>query len=207
MRPSARIDTIVFDLGGVLVDWNPRYLYRKLIQDEAKIEEFLRDVCNHEWNEQQDAGRSFGVAIAERIRDFPQYESWFRAYHERWSEMLGGTFAESVDVLQKLRESGQYRIYALSNWSAETFPMARARFDFFKNFDGILISGEEKMVKPQLSFFRLLETRYGVVPERSVFIDDLERNLIPAREIGYRTIHVSDPAKIAESLRALKFDF
>jgi 2-haloacid dehalogenase len=121
--------------------------------------------------------------------------------------MLGGTFAESVDVLQKLRESGQYRIYALSNWSAETFPMARARFDFFKNFDGILISGEEKMVKPQLSFFRLLETRYGVVPERSVFIDDLERNLIPAREIGYRTIHVSDPAKIAESLRALKFDF
>ena len=196
-----KITTVIFDLGGVLVDWNPRYVYRKIFKDEQKIESFLKDVCNSEWNEKQDAGRPFLEAVNELVLVHPELKAEISAYFERWEEMLGGSIEGTVKILEELKRRGEYRLLGLSNWSGETFPIAKRRFPFLGLFENILVSGDEKLIKPDAKFFKLLETRFGVVPSEAVFIDDVQKNIDGAQRMGLKTIHFSTPENLRKELR------
>ncbi|HEX8986464.1 MAG TPA: HAD family phosphatase [Rhodocyclaceae bacterium] len=178
------IDAVVFDLGGVLVDWNPHHLYRGLIPDEGERRHFLAEICPQSWNEQQDAGRPLAEGTAERIARFPGHAALIAAYYGRWEEMLAGPIEDSVALLESLSARG-VPLYALSNWSAELFPIARRRFAFLRHFRGMVISGEEGVIKPDPAIFRLLCTRHGVVPERTLFIDDNPVNVDAAAALGF----------------------
>jgi len=190
---------LVFDLGGVLIDWNPRYLYRKLIDDEDDIDFFLSEVCNSKWNLKQDAGRTLAEATAERIALFPEKKSLIEAFYDRWEEMLGGEIGESVKILRELKNKGE-SIYALTNWSGETFPIAEERFDFLQWFDGTLVSGVEKMVKPDPAIFHLLLKRYELRAQDCLFIDDSIINIDAASEMGFETHHFKSPAGLRQNL-------
>jgi len=194
------IDTIIFDLGNVLIQWDPRLLYRKIFKTEAEIDTFLENICTAEWNMQQDAGRPVAEATEQLAAAHPEWADEIRAYYGRWPEMLGGPIPESVEVLEQLKRGGQYRLLALTNWSAETFPIARERYDFLDGFEGILVSGEEKLVKPDPAIYQLLFDRYGVEPTRAVFIDDSEKNVMAARELGVKGIHFASPMQMREEL-------
>lgn len=197
------IDTVVFDLGNVLIDWNPRYLFRKLYSgDVDKMEHFLKEVCSSEWNECQDAGRPWHEGVAEAISRHPNHADMIRAYHERWEEMLGEAIEESVALLDELRKSG-YRVLALTNWSHETFPVALQRFHFLHWFEGILVSGQEKIIKPDPAIFQLLISRYRVEPSRAVFIDDNIRNVAGAEQVGLKALHFTNADKLRRDLREL----
>ena len=190
------LDTVVFDLGGVLIDWNPRYLYRKIFADADEMEHFLTHICTPDWNEEQDAGRPLQKATDELAARHPEWESQIRAFYGRWEEMLGEAFDDSVEVLRQLRDSKKYHLYALTNWSAETFPIALQRYDFLHWFDGVVMSGEEKTRKPFPEFYQILIDRYDLVPSQSLFIDDNLRNVKAAREMGFQTIHLESPRQI-----------
>lgn len=200
---SEKITTIVFDLGNVLIKWDPRLLYNKMFTTEEETEHFLETVCTGEWNAMQDCGRTFADAIAEKSAEFPEMKSYIAAYFERWPEMLGGLIEGTVDILERLHRSGNYRLLALTNWSTETFPVALERYDIWKYFEGILVSGEEKLIKPDEKIYRLLAQRYHVKPEEAVFIDDSEKNVIGARAIGMKAIHFNNPADLEEQLKGL----
>lgn len=201
-QPQPVIDTVIFDLGGVLIDWNPRYLFRKLFgADVVAMEHFLREVCNTEWNEQQDAGRSWADAVQEAIARHPSQELMIRAYHERWHEMIAGAFDDTVAVLDELRTKG-IRILALTNWSHETFPVALARFPFLHWFEGVLVSGTEGVKKPDPAIFALMIARYGIQAQRAVFIDDLTRNTDAAQAAGLHGIHFTGAQQLRADLRA-----
>lgn len=197
-RPD--VTAVVFDLGGVLVDWNPRYLFRKLTSDAAAIEYFLSNVCTQHWNEGRDAGQTFVEGIAELTALHPQHESWIRAYFERWPEMLAGDFPGTVDILKEIRREQRQRLFALSNWSAETFPYALERFPFLQLFEKILVSGHEKLIKPDPRFFALLADRHQVDFKRAVFIDDVEKNVRAARDLGFHAIRFTDPVSLRQNL-------
>jgi 2-haloacid dehalogenase len=190
-------NTIIFDLGGVLIEWNPRYLYRKLFTDEAAMEEFLSTVCTPEWNVRQDAGRPFAEAVAELLEQHPQHETLIRAYHERWEEMVPHAIEGTVEILADVRAAG-YRVAALSNWSAETYPLMRQRFDFLGWFETIVLSGDERYIKPDPQIYRILLDRLAQPAHECLFIDDSEKNIIAARQMGIRAIHFHSP----ETLRA-----
>lgn len=192
---------LVFDLGGVLIDWNPRYLYRKLIDDEGDINLFLSEVCNSKWNVKQDAGRALAEATAERIALFPEKKSLIEAFYDRWEEMLGGEINETVEILRELKNKGE-SIYALTNWSGETFPIAEERFDFLQWFDGTLVSGVEKMAKPDPEIFHLLLKRYELRAEDCLFIDDSKTNIEAAARIGFETHHFKSAAGLRQELIA-----
>jgi len=192
----------VFDLGGVLIDWNPRHLYRKLFEDEAKMERFLSEVCSPVWNVTLDAGMSFDEGIAELLRRHPDEAHLIRAWKERWEEMLGGAIEGAVALLDELHAAGM-PLYALTNWSAETFPIGRRHFPFLERFRDIVVSGQEKIVKPDPRIFELLVRRTGVAPERTVFIDDAERNVAAAARLGFRAVRFTDPESLRASLTAL----
>ena len=192
---------LVFDLGGVLIDWNPRYLYRKLIDDEGDINLFLSEVCNSEWNVKQDAGRALAEATAERIALFPEKKSLIEAFYDRWEEMLGGEINETVEILRELKNKGE-SIYALTNWSGETFPIAEERFDFLQWFDGTLVSGVEKMAKPDPEIFHLLLKRYELRAEDCLFIDDSKTNIEAAARIGFETHQFKSAAGLRQELIA-----
>jgi len=182
------IKNIIFDFGGVLVDWNPRYLYRQLFDNEAEMEDFLTKVCTSDWNEQQDEGRSLAEGTKALSSCYPDKAALIEAYYRRWEEMLGGVIAETVAILQTLKNSGQYQLYGLTNWSAETFPIALKKFEFFELFDGIVVSGIEKMRKPDATFFQLLLDRYSLQANECLFIDDNPRNTAAALEFGIPSI-------------------
>jgi len=182
-KGDAMIDTVVFDLGGVLVDWNPRHLYRQLFDDEAAMEHFLAEVCTGPWNEQQDAGRPWSEAIAELCARHPQQAPLINAFRERWEEMLAGPIAGSVELLAELKAHG-VRLYALTNWSNETFPRALQLYDFLHWFEGIVVSGEERLIKPDPRIYQRLFERYGIEPARSIYIDDARRNVDAAAALG-----------------------
>jgi 2-haloacid dehalogenase len=198
-----RPTVVVFDLGGVLIDWNPRYLYRTLFGgDDAAMEHFLAHVCSPAWNHRQDAGRSFAEGCAELLREFPDARPLIEAWRERFDETLGGPIAGTVEILAELRER-DVPLYALSNWWAETFPIARARFDFLGWFDGIVISGEFGAAKPDPRIFaHLLETS-GLRADATVFIDDVPANIAAAAAMGMHTILFTDPAALRASLGEL----
>ena len=141
-----RVNTIIFDLGGVLIDWNPKYAYRDVFnRDEEKTDWFLNTICTHEWNEGHDEGRPIEEGNKLLIAQYPEYGKLIRTYYERWHEMLGGPVNEGVEILKKIKAANNYKLYALTNWSAETFPIARERFDFLQLFDDIVVSGEERV--------------------------------------------------------------
>jgi 2-haloacid dehalogenase len=198
------IQTIVFDLGGVLIDWNPRYLYRKLLRSEEEIEYFLSHICTPEWNAQQDAGRPFREGVALLKQQYPQYAELIDAYVQRWEETLGDAHWETVEVLREVKQMGM-PVYALTNWSAETFPVARKKFDFLNWFDGILVSGEVRLKKPDPAIFRLLMEKYPINASRTIYIDDVKENIIAADHLGFRTIHFHSAVQLRTSLRELGF--
>lgn len=183
------IETIIFDLGGVLIDWEPRYLYRKIFEDEVRMEWFLEHICTPDWNEEQDGGRSLQAAMDLLIGRHPEWEAEIRAFYGRWSEMLGGAIGETVDILRQIKSTGRYRLYALTNWSAETWPVAWEQFRFLHEFDGVLVSGQERLKKPDPTIYHLLLDRYEIDPTRALFIDDNLRNVQAAEACGIPSVH------------------
>ena len=195
-----QIDTIVFDLGGVLIDWNPDYVFRKVFSDEEEMRWFYNNICTPDWNEEQDAGKSLQQATEELVKKFPDHETNIRMYYGRWEEMLGGPIHETVDVLHHLKHKTDYRLYALTNWSAETFPVALSRYEFLHWFHGRLVSGEEKIRKPFKEIYELLVERFNIIPARAIYIDDNARNLFPAKELGFHVIHFQSPQQFKKEL-------
>lgn len=183
----SNIDTIVFDFGGVLIDWNPRHVYKTIFNDEEKVEWFLKNICTDEWNIEQDRGRSLKEGTEILKKKFPEHQALIEAYYGRWEEMLKGEMAETVEILYELKK--KFKIYGLTNWSAETFPVALKRFNFLQLFDGIVVSGDEKLIKPEKEIFELLLNRYNLKAENCVFIDDNIKNVQAAINIGFHAIH------------------
>src|SRR6266478_6752619 len=194
---------VVFDLGGVLIDWDPRHLYRKLFAgDESAMEQFLANVCTHEWNRCQDAGRSFAGGARLLQAEHPDKAELIDAYAARFDEMMPGPIAGSVEILAELKDRGT-PLYGLTNFSAETYPPAFERFEFLRWFDGILVSGEVGLIKPDPRIFELLIERFAIDPRRTVYIDDAETNVIAARPFGLHPIHFTEPAALRADLAAL----
>jgi len=200
--PAGR-SVVVFDLGGVLIDWNPRHLYRKLFAgDEAAMEHFLATICTQHWNERQDAGRSFAEAEAELIRVHPDKAELVRAWRRRFPEMIAGAIGGTVEIVERLHARG-VPLYALSNWSRETFPSQRGRFAFFERFRGIVVSGEEGVIKPDRRIYEILFRRYALAPRDAVFVDDNPANARAADALGVHGIHFRSPGALADDLAAL----
>jgi 2-haloacid dehalogenase len=196
-------DIVVFDFGGVLFDWNPRYLYRKLFDgNDAAMEAFFVDIGIDAWNARQDAGRPWAQAVAEHAALHPQYASMIEAFHVRWPETLAGEIPGSVAVLRQLKNNAT-PLYGLTNWSHETFPVARARFAALELFDGIVVSGEEGTIKPDEAIFHILLQRYALPAERVVFIDDNAANIRTARRLGLHGIHFTDAHTLRGELASL----
>lgn len=200
---ETKIKTIIFDLGGVLIDWNPRYVYRDIFDEEEKIDWFFENICTHDWNEKQDAGRSLAEATEELVAKHPEYEAEVRAYYGRWEEMLGGPIQDTVEILRSIKETNNYNLYALTNWSAETFPVALNRYDFLKWFDAIVMSGEEKTRKPFADIYHTLLDRFKVNPSEALFIDDSLRNVKGAEEVGIKGIRFQSPQQLLQDLRQM----
>jgi 2-haloacid dehalogenase len=194
----------VFDLGGVLIDWNPRHLYRKLLAgDDAAMEHFLADVCTTAWNSQQDAGRTFADACASLKLEHPNYAELIDAWFERQDEMLAGPISGTVEILAELRARG-VPLYALSNWSAETFPIAQKRFEFLQWFDGIFLSAEARAIKPNPRIYQHFFEAFAIAPDQTIFIDDLPLNVAAAAALGMHAIHFTDPAALRCELVKLR---
>lgn len=198
------IDTVVFDLGGVLINWDPRNLYRKIFDTDRKMEWFLENICNMAWNEEQDAGRSLKEATQLLVDQHPPYKSYIEAYYGRWTEMLDGSKEEVVDILKRIKNDDHFRLLGLTNWSAETFPFALERFSFLSLFEGILVSGDEGLKKPAKEIYDLLFERYSLQAEKCIFIDDSLRNINAAEHCGMVGIHFKSADQLAERLKELK---
>ncbi len=196
-RPSI----VVWDLGGVLIDWDPNHLYRKLIPDKDARERFLAEVCSPAWNHRQDAGRPFAEGIAELSAAYPGQASMIEAYFDRWDEMLGGPIEGSVAILEELAEAG-VRQLALTNWSHETFPRARGQFPFLERFEGIVVSGEEGVAKPDPGVYGILLSRHDLSASTCVFVDDSARNVESAAGLGFDVIRFTSPADLRARLVA-----
>ncbi len=194
--------TVVFDLGGVLIDWDPRHLYRQLFDDADEMERFLAEVTTADWNRELDAGASWSEAIALLVRAHPEHAPLIEAYRARWPEMLAGPIDGSVAVLADLRASGT-RLYALSNWASETYPLTRDRFPFLDWFDDVVISGDVGVVKPDPRLFEHLIDRDGVNPDDAVYIDDQPANVRTARSLGFTGILFRDAIALRRELVAL----
>jgi 2-haloacid dehalogenase len=197
------INTIIFDLGGVLIDWNPKYLYRKIFRTEEEVDWFLGNICTSEWNDQQDAGRSFEEATRELIQKHPEWEEAISAWYGRWQETIQGPISDTVVILKQIKKSEKYRLFALTNWSAETFPWAYSNFDFMKWFDGIVVSGQENTRKPFPEFYQILFDRHAIDPSRSLFIDDNIKNIEGAKAVGLNAIHFTNPSALEKELLAM----
>lgn len=196
------INTIIFDLGGVLIDWNPKYVFTENYFDSIeKRNYFLTHICSLDWNEQQDAGRSIVDATEERIRQFPEWELAIRDYYGRWTDMLNGPIGDAVEVFRQLKESGKYKLYALTNWQARLFDIALVRYNFLQWFDGRVVSGEEKMRKPFPEFYQLLLGRYSVDAGEALFIDDNLRNVQAAEQLGIKSIHFQNANALRNKLQ------
>jgi 2-haloacid dehalogenase len=191
---------VVFDLGGVLIDWNPRYLYHKLFDgNDGAMESFLKTVCTQSWNEQQDAGRTFADARASLKLVHPNEAELIDAWVDRYDEMLRGPISGSIEILGELR-SREVPLFALSNWSAETFPVALKRFEFLKWFRGIMISGEVRLMKPDARIFEHFLETFGIDPAHAVYIDDHTRNVEVAKTFGMHGILFTDPPALRNEL-------
>lgn len=196
------IKNIIFDFGGVLLDWNPRYLYKSYFNNDEEMEHFLADICNGEWNIRQDAGRPFAEAVKELQAKFPEYAEAIQMYDDDWEKMLKCELPESIDLLKELKFMG-YGIYGLTNWSAEKIGYAFANYSFFSLFDGIVVSGVEKVVKPDRKIYEILLERYSLKPGECVFIDDNQDNVDMAKVLGINAIRFDKIGNVKEHLETL----
>lgn len=204
---TAAVDAVVFDIGAVLIEWSPRYLYRRIFTlpdgtpDEDRIDWFLTEVCPPAWNVEQDRGRSIADANAEAIARHPGMRVEIEAFYGRFQEMIPGPIQSSVDAKAALRARGM-PVYGLTNFGRETFPPTAERFPFLREFDGIVVSGEEGLIKPDPAIFHLIIERFALTPARSLFIDDSAPNIASAARLGFQTHHFVDPAALPADLRA-----
>jgi 2-haloacid dehalogenase len=197
------IKNIIFDLGGVLIDWNPHYMYKKIIPDDTQRNWFIDNICTLDWNEKQDGGRLIKDAVNELLLKHPEHSLYILAYYDRWEEMLNGPIQETVDIFKKIKDKNFFKTYALTNWSAETFPRALELFDFLHWFDGRVVSGEEKTRKPFKEIYEIILTRFNLSTTETIFIDDNLRNIKAAEEIGIKSIHFTDAKSLNQSLVSL----
>ena len=201
------IKNVIFDLGGVLIDWNPEYVYLDVFNgDREKMKWFFDEICTMDWNENQDAGYPLEKATEERVKLFPEYEEWIRIYYSRWEEMLGNQIDGTVAILKQLIDNPNYKVVALTNWSAETFPVALERFDFLHWFEGIVVSGTEKMRKPFNEIYELTLNRFNIEAAQSLFIDDNARNIEAAKKMGINTIRFNNPTQLKSELKSLNIE-
>ena len=199
-----KINTLVFDFGGVLIDWNPAYVYLKEFRgNQEEMSHFLNTICSWKWNENQDAGYSLQKATEERVALYPEYERLIRMYYGRWEDMLGYEHTDTVALLKTFKDHNKYRLIGLTNWSHETFPVALERFAFLSWFEGIVVSGTEKMKKPDANIYTLTLDRYKIIPENAVFIDDKLENVHAAAQLGMHGIHFTSAAKLKRDLETL----
>ena len=206
-KQNSTIKNIIFDFGGVLMDWNPRYFFKDYFNDDEKMEFFLRNIADDDWNAEQDRGRSLAEGTEILVTKFPEWETEIRAYYDNWTTMLRSDIPENVAVLRQLKHS-DYELFGLTNWSAETFPYALANYDFFEIFNGkIVVSGEEKLIKPNPEIWHVLLNRYQIKAEESVFIDDNPKNIETAKNLGFITVHITEETNLAEELRELGVEF
>ena len=193
------IKNIIFDLGGVLIDWDPKYVYLDVFEgNEKKMNWFFKTICTEEWNLKQDAGYPLEKATNDLIKLYPNYKSYIEMYYGRWEEMLGGKINKSVWILNKLIP--QFEVFALTNWSAETFPVALKKFHFLRSFKDIIVSGKEKLIKPDPEIFNLAIKRFKIKPNETIFIDDNINNIISAKNMNFITHHFKTPEKLIEYL-------
>ncbi|WP_242087186.1 HAD family hydrolase [Aestuariivivens sediminis] len=196
------INSIIFDLGGVLIDWNPEYVFLDVFgNDREKMKWFFDTICTHDWNENQDAGYPLAKATEERVALFPAYEKEIRMFYGRWVEMLGGAISGSVDILKQLINSKEYKIVALTNWSAETFPIALEKFEFLHWFEGIVVSGQEQTRKPFNDIYKITLNRFGLSPSNTIFIDDNLRNVEAAQTLNLNSIQFKSPSQLKQDLK------
>ena len=196
------IDSIIFDLGGVLIDWNPEYVYLDVFNgDRQKMQWFFDNICTNDWNENQDAGYPMAKATEERVALFPEHEEHIRMFYGRWDDMLGESIKGSVRILDKLVKSLDYKVVGLTNWSHETFPKALKKFDFLQWFEGIIVSGEEKTRKPFDEIYHLTLKRFNIKAENSIFIDDNIMNIESANALGINGIQFKSPEQLIQQLK------
>ena len=196
------LTTVVFDVGNVLLRWDPRFLYRRIFDEEERMEWFLANVCTSAWNVEQDRGRDWDEAVAFLVERHPDHEIPIRAFHERWHETVSGVIEENVALLQRLREAG-VPTYCITNFSGAKFREAQTRYPFLASFDGAIVSGDERLLKPDPAIYRLLLTRYGLVAEDCVFIDDSLANVEGARAVGMEAIDYREPMNLGSELARL----
>lgn len=201
------IKNIIFDFGGVVMDWDPRYFFKDHFNDDEKMEYFLKNIVTEEWNGEQDRGRTLAEGTELQLAKHPEWEKEIRAYYDNWTTMLKSDIPHNVDVLRKLEHS-KYELFGLTNWSAETFPYALENYDFFRIFDGkILVSGSEKLIKPDPTIWNLLLERYQIKAEESVFIDDNAKNIEVAKSLGFICVHIEEDTNLEKELRELGVQF
>ena len=190
----------LFDLGGVFFDWDPNHFFKNVFDDDEERKYFLNEVCNDQWNFQQDAGRSIAEAESELIPKFPHYKNEIKMYYKNHRKMIRGIFEESIEVLRQLKDKN-YKCYVLSNWSAETFEGIPIDYPFMQLFDGLLISGEDKLIKPDQAIYELAKKRFNLDPEETVFIDDKLENIEAAQKMNFKTIHLTNPKNIEMEIK------
>ena len=197
---TSHIKAIIFDYGNVLLEWNPRNVYQRYFPDDPEgMERFFREVDFMEWNAQQDKGRPFVEGVAALSEKFPQYAQLIQAYHDNWKDSIGGSYAGTIEILKQLKQAG-YHLYGLSNWSAETFPLAREKYDFFGLFDDMVISGEVGHVKPDPEIFQIMLNKIGRPAQECLFIDDSLSNIKQAQAMGFAVVHFQSPEQLAATL-------
>lgn len=203
-----QIDTIIFDLGGVLVDWSPEYLYKDIFNgDEEKMHWFLNNVCTPEWNLEQDGGRLITDGVAEKIAEFPAYKKEIELFYTNWEHMFKGAINSNVELFKQLKAAGNYKMYALTNWSAEKWDKALQLFPFFKEFDGVVVSGQEKCKKPLPEIYNILFNKFNITPNTAVFIDDNLDNIKAAKKLNLHGIHFKKSDNLKKQLTAFNIQF
>ncbi len=200
---SPTIKAIIFDYGNVLLEWNPRFVYRSYFNAEIEMEHFLQEVHFMEWNVQQDRGRAFAEGVAVLSNEYPQYADLIKTYHDHWQDSIGNVHWETIEVMKQLKDAG-YSLYGLSNWSAETFPYAREKYDFFDLLDDMVISGTVGFVKPEPEIYRILLEKIGQPAQACLFIDDALPNIEQAQKMGFTAIHYRSAEQLRLELQDLK---
>ena len=198
----SKIKNIVFDFGGVLIDWNPRYLYRSYFAgDEERMEWFLQNVCTYPWNIQMDGGKPFAEGVAELTAQHPEWAEAIGVYHTRWAEMIGGEVDGTASLIKRLKAAG-YRVFGLTNWSMETYPLIRDNYEVFSLFEGVVVSGEEHLLKPDEKIYRCLLERYSLEAAESVFLDDNADNVAGAEAVGMEAVRFVDAQQAEAELKS-----
>lgn len=199
----SKINTIIFDLGGVLIDWNPEYVFLEAFDgNRKKMTWFLENICTSDWNENQDAGYPIKQGTEDLVNQFPDYERYIRMFYGQWENMLGGEISGTVNILKTLIKNNNHKVIALTNFSTETFPIAQKHFEFLNWFKGIVVSGEEKTRKPFESIYNITLKRFDIIAGKSIFIDDNLRNIKAANKLGINGIHFENPEQLKKVLKS-----